>query len=372
LSIPTSSFSAELLLVISFLLLGLWSSTFKMAGNRWRFELFSVDFALGAVLFALVSAYAFGAFGAELGFSEHLLIASKTNQALAFIAGGLFAFGSMLLLSATALLGLSFAYSIATGSALLVLAAFQFAGFRALFIVAAVISALLAIVFGCIGARSGEATLPAVSLPVMVLVRKSASGQIIKQTRAVGGMRGSSKGIIVSILSGLALGAMVSPFDTSVFGQFGLGTFSGVVVFFLGALSATIVLSFLLINAPIHGGPIGMKTYFRGTVSQHILGLVGGGLCAAGVLLLTLLNAYPNELRPDELWFWAAGLGAGLLAIALGLSKWHELSGASGSTMRSLIIGALFLLVAIGAFALAMDKTPPSPIALLDHTQFPG
>ena len=73
-----------MLLIVAFFLLGLWSSTFKLAGNRWRFELFSFDFAFGAALFALSPAYTFGAFGAELGFAEHLMIASKTNQALAF------------------------------------------------------------------------------------------------------------------------------------------------------------------------------------------------------------------------------------------------------------------------------------------------
>lgn len=347
-----------------------------MAGTRWRFELFSFDFALGAVLFALLSAYAFGAFGAELGFSEHLLIASKTNQALAFIAGGLFAFGSMLLLSGSALLGLSFAYSIATGSALIVLAIIEFAGFRSLFLGVVIITAILAILFQCAGAKSSEASLPAVNLPVMVRVRKSASGRTIKPTRDTGGMRCSSKGILVSILSGLALGGMLSPLNTSIFGQFGLGTFSGVVVFFAGALCATVVLSFLLINVPIHGGPTNIKAYFRGSLGQHVLGLLGGGLCAAGVLILTLLNAYPADIKPDGLWLWAAGLGAGLLAIALGLSLWRELSQAPGSALRSLMIGSFFLVVAIGVFALAMDRTPPAPSAqqlwLPDTPQFPG
>jgi glucose uptake protein len=376
LAIPTTPFSAQLLLIISFLLLGLWSSTFKMAGNRWRFELFSFDFALGALLFSLVSAYAFGAFGAELGFAEHLLIASKTNQALGFIAGGLFALGSMLLLSGTALLGLTFAYSIATAAALLVLAAMQFTGFRAVFLGLVIVAAILALIFASIGAKSGEATLPAVNLPVMVRVKKSASGRTIKQTRDAGGMQNSSKGILVSIIAGLALGGMVTPFNTSLFGQFGLGTFSGVVVFFGGALAGTLFLGFLLINIPIHGGPINIKTYFRGGISQHIFGLIGGSFCAAGVLLLSLLNAFPGELRPDPLWLWAAGLGAGLLAIALGLSKWHELSEASGSAMRSLMIGAMFLIVAIGAFAFAMDRTPPLPgaqqVGLLEQAQLPG
>jgi glucose uptake protein len=376
LAIPTTPFSAQLLLIVSFVLLGLWSSTFKLAGNRWRFELFSFDFALGALIFALISAYTIGSFGADLGFAEHLMIASKTNQVLAFIAGGLFALGSILLVSGTALLGLSFAYAISTASALLVLAAVEFAGFRAMFLCVAIAAAILAIIFESTAARSAEATLPAASLPVMGRVRTSPSGKTIKPKHDVGGMRGSSKGIIVSILAGFAFGAVVSPFNRSVFGAFGLGTFAGVVVFFVGALSATVVLSFFLINVPIYGGAISIRAYFRGTGGQHALGFIGGALCAAGVLLLTLLNSYPTETRPDELWLWSTGLGAGLLAIALGLSIWHELSQASGSAMRSLMIGAFFLVVAIGVFALAMDKTAPLASAhetgLLDDAQLAG
>lgn len=345
------------------MLLGIWSSSFKLAGNRWRFELFSFDFALGSIVFALLSAYTFGAFGADLGFAEHLMIASKTSQALAFIAGGLFAFGSMMLLSGTALLGLSFSYAISTASAIVVLAAFEFTGFRLLFLGLAVGAAILTIIFESSGAKSAEATLPAVSLPVMVRVRKSSSGQPLKPTKEVGGVRSSSKGIIVSILSGLALGGMLFPFESSVYGQFGLGPYAGAVLFFTGAFLTTVVLSFLFINMPIHGGPSNLKSYFRGSVGQHILGFVGGALCAAGVLLLAVLNAFPPEAQPDSLWLWAAGLGAGLLAIALGLSKWHELSEASGAAIRSLMIGAIFLVLAIGSLALAMDRSAPVPAA---------
>jgi glucose uptake protein len=373
LAIPTTYFSSQLLLVAAFLLLGLWSSTFKLAGNRWRFELFSFDFALGSIIFSLVSAYTFGAFGAELGFSEHLMIASKTNQALAFIGGGLFAFGNMMLLSGSALVGLSFAYALATASAVLVLAVVEFAGFRGLLLSAAIVAAILAIIFEWVAAANSETTLPAAALPVMV--RKSAVGRALKAAREPQGMRGSSKGTIVSILAGLAMGAMISPFYNSVFGQFGLGTFAGVVMFFTGSLAATCVLSFLLMNAPIYGVPIGIKAYTRGTLLQHLFGLLGGALCAAGVLVLTLLNAFPTELRPDSLWLWAAGLGASVLAIAIGLSKWHELAHASGSAIRSLMIGAIFLVLAIGTFALAMDATAPLPSALqngLTHSQFFG
>ncbi len=357
------------------MLLGIWSSTFKLAGNRWRFELFSFDFALGAILFALISAYTFGAFGADLGFAEHLMIASKTNQALAFIAGGLFAFGSMMLLSGTALLGLSFSYAISTASAVLVLAAFEFTNFRLIFLGVAIGAGILTIIFESNGAKNAEESLPAVSLPVMVRVRKSASGRTLPPTKEVGGMRSSSKGTIVSILGGLALGSMLIPFEISVFGEFGLGPYAGVVLFFAGAFLTTVVLSFFFINMPIHGGPLNLKFYLRGSISQHILGFIGGALCAAGVLLLTLLKSFPAEAQPDSLWLWAAGLGAGLIAIALGLSKWHEVSEASGSAVRSLMLGAIFLVIAIGSLALAMDRTAPIPAAqdkVSGQSQLPG
>jgi glucose uptake protein len=361
LAIPTTASSAQLLLILSFLLLGLWSSTFKMAGNRWRFELFSVDFALGAILLALVSAYTLGAFGADLGFSEHMMISSKTNQALAFFAGGVFALGNILLLAGIMLLGLSFAYSFATASALLVLGGMEFVGFRALLLAVVIVAAVLTIIFNAIGAHSAEATLPAASLPVMVRVRKSVSGRSTsgKAPQVTQSMQNSAKGMIASIIGGLALGASLYPLNTSLFGQFGLGTFGGVVVFFSGALAATLVLSFLLMNIPIHGGPTTAKNYLRGSIGQHVLGFVGGAFCAAGVLLLTILAAFPIETRPDPLWLWAAGLSGGLLAIALGLSKWRELSHAAGSAVRSLMVGAFLLVVAIGMFAMAMDKIAP-------------
>jgi hypothetical protein len=64
-------------------------------------------------------------------------------------------------------------------------------------------------------------------------------------------------------------------------------------------------------------------------------------------------------------------LGAGLLAIGLGLSKWREQTQAPGSIIRSLLIGAFFLIVGIGLFALAMEKiaTPPPASSGLVHTQ---
>jgi len=370
LAIPTNSFNAELLLILSFVFLGLWSSTFKLAGNRWRFELYSFDFAFGVLAFAVVSSYTLGTFGSDLGFTDHLLVSSRTSQALAFIAGGLFAFGNMLLLSATALLGLSFAYAIATAAAVLTLAAMQFTGPRALFLAAAIGAALLTIAFQAMGASRAEETLPAVTLPI--IVRKSSSGRQIKGKGDSGSLPNSTKGSIVAVLSGLAFGVSFYPLQRAVFQDFGLGAFAGLVVFSAGVLAATIVLNFYFMNIAVHGGSIGIKYYLRGTIGQHLLGIIGGIVCAAGILSLLLLPSFPADAQPDKLWLAAVPLAASLLAIALGLSKWREQAEAPGSVTRSLLIGALFLVAAIGVFALAMDKTVPLPISGLKHPQLFG
>ncbi len=347
-----------------------------MAGNRWRYELYSFDFAIGAILFSLVAAYTLGAFGTDLGFAEHLMLSSKTNQALAFVGGGLFALGNILLLCSIALIGLSFAYPIATGAALLILGGLQIFSFRALFIAVAVGAAVLAIIFELMGAHSAEEIFPAISLPVMMRVRKTASGQSrsSKPPQVKVSMRSSNKGAVVAILGGLLIGASSYPFNTSLGGQFGLGTYAGVVVFFTGTAAATLFISFLLMNVPIHGGPTSLKNYLKGSIGRHFLGIFGGILCAAGVLLLTLISTLKEEIRPDGLWLWSAALGAGVLAILLGITIWRELAAAPGAAMRSLLVGTLLLAAAIGAFAFAMDKVAPAGAQLLHlhQTQFPG
>jgi glucose uptake protein len=374
LAIPTTAFSAQLLLILSFLFLGLWSSTFKLTGNRWRFELFSFDFAFGTLLCALVASYTLGSFGSDLGFSDHLMISSRTSQALALGAGCVFAFGNMLLLSATALLGLSFTYGIATSSALLILAVVEFNGVRALLLVVTVLAAIVALAVEAVGASGGEATLPAASLPI--LVRKSASSRASTQKRDAG-MKNSRKGVIAAILSGLAFGGLFAPLRDSVFAEFGLGPFAGLVMFSAGILLATVCLNFFFMNITVHGNPIAFGAYFRGTFGQHLLGIIGGTLCVAGILFVLVLNTFPPETQPEKPWIVATALGASLLAIVLGLIMWSESAQAPGSVARSVLIGGFSLLVAIGVFAAAMGRTPPPPQPLLQETglldaQLPG
>jgi hypothetical protein len=188
-------------------------------------------------------------------------------------------------------------------------------------------------------------------------------------------MKNSSKGIILAILGGLSLGGVLTPFRSSEFGQFGLGAYAGLVLFSAGLLTATVFLNLYFMNIAVQGGSIGPSAYLRGKVGQHLLGIVGGALCAAGILLLSLLNSFPADSQPSSWVFSAVALGAGVLALVLGFSIWRELAQAPSPVARTVLIGALFVVLAIGSFAFAMEKVaaPPAPSQVgLIYTQLPS
>ena len=77
--LPATYLSALLLLVVSMICWGSWANTFKLTGEKWRFEFFSYDFAIGLLLGAVIAAFTFGTLGSELTFSDRLMIAGKKD-----------------------------------------------------------------------------------------------------------------------------------------------------------------------------------------------------------------------------------------------------------------------------------------------------
>ena len=126
--LPRSPALAILILVIGMLCWGLWPNTIKMAGKR-RFELFYLDFAIGAAAAAVIAALTFGSMGWD-GFSvlDELRLAGKRNDLYAFLAGCIFNLGNMLLVAGISIGGISLTVPIAMGTALVVTAGISFAG----------------------------------------------------------------------------------------------------------------------------------------------------------------------------------------------------------------------------------------------------
>lgn len=309
-------------MVLSFLCLGSWANTFKAAGSRWRFELFSIDFAVGALLFSVLAAFTLGTLGADLGFSDRMLVAGRLNQALAFGAGTIFALGSMLLLAAVSLLGMSAAFPLSIGSAMLVAALLQFRSADVVWWSAGVALLLVALIFDMLAIRSRKSSIrPAASKPGVRPPAKKTSNW--------------TKGIVVGVISGLALGCFFPIINRSFRGDFGLGPYAGLLLMSIGLLAATMVLNLYFMNIAISGGPIGFGAYFTGLPHQHFLGFAGGAIWALGMLAQGMAMSAPGTAEPDPALRTVMPLASVVLAVFWGLAKWKEFAAAPGAKLTS-------------------------------------
>jgi glucose uptake protein len=322
--LPTTWLSAFLFLILSLVCLGSWANTFKATGSRWRFELFSIDFAVGALLFSLIAAYTLGTLGSELGFSDRMLVAGRTNQALGLVAGALFALGNMLLLAAISLLGMSAAFPLCIGSAVAVAALVQFRGAQGVWLLAGVVLLVAALVFDIAAIRRKKT-------PARAATAKGPAKKAPTSTR----------GIIVGIIAGVVLGCFFVVIQRGFRGDFGLGPYAGLLLVSIALLVSTLVLNLYFMNIAISGGPIGFGAYFTGQPFQHFFGFAGGAVWALGMLAQGLAMSAPVSVNLNSALIAVIPLVSVLLAVFWGFTKWKEYPG--GGKALLFVSAALFL-----------------------------
>jgi glucose uptake protein len=340
---PTTWLSAFLLLLLSLGCLAAWPNTFKRAG-RWRFELFACDFALGALLFSLIAAYTLGTLGAALGFGDRLLVAARTDQALAVLAGGCFALANMLFLSSVSLVGMAAAFPLTVGTACAVIALSGWKGSNLILMPAGVALVLVTVVLDAMAIRKRGAALGAAAAASAQTQAQTENSKSSAKNKPAKRWRISTKGIWVGLISGIALGICLPIIYNSTYNEFGLGAYAGLLLFSLGLFGATLGLNVYFMNIAIHGGPIGFSAYFNGNLQQHLWGFTGGATWAAGALALglALSSPTPNGLSP-AVSFIVPSLAV-LLAMFWGLAYWKEYATAPANAKRMLFLsGAAFL-----------------------------
>ena len=105
--------------IITMFCWGSWANTQKLAASSWRFELFYWDYVLGILLMALLFAFSLGSFGsAGRSFVEDVQQASNANIGSALLGGIIFNAANILLCAAIAIAGMSVAFPVGIGLAL--------------------------------------------------------------------------------------------------------------------------------------------------------------------------------------------------------------------------------------------------------------
>lgn len=350
--LPTSHLSALLLLILSFVCLGSWVNTFKLAGARWRFELFSLDFAIGALLVAVAAAYTLGTMGADLAFSDRMLVSGRAAQAYVVMGGFLFNLGNMLLLAAVALLGMATAFPLSVGVALIIDSFFNFRAGNLIFLLAGIVLTIPALLTDAAAARSRKLPTPtpaSVSKGV-----KTAGAKTAHRTAAAAKtkMRKTTKGLIVGIVSGVLWGLFYPLVAKGTTGEFGLGAYAGTLLFSVGVLISTVVFSFYFMNIAIEGEALSPNAYFQGKASQHFLGFAGGALWVLGILAAALATSSPAQTGLSGAPGFIVPIASVLLVMFWGVVKWKEFAAASRSAKVSLGFTAILFLCALICFGL--------------------
>src|SRR3954469_21073769 len=113
---------AILFCILTMLGWGSWANTQKLAGKeRWPFELFYWDYAIGVFLFSLVFSHTAGSFGsAGMPAVENLHAAGWPALWPALISGAIFNLSNILLVVGIDAAGMAVAFPVGVGLALVI------------------------------------------------------------------------------------------------------------------------------------------------------------------------------------------------------------------------------------------------------------
>ena len=308
--------------VITMVCWGSWANTQKLAARNWRFELFYWDYVIGVLALALIFAFTFGSVGEDgRGFLADIQQADMSNIGSALLGGVVFNAANILLVAAIALAGMSVAFPVGIGIAL-----------------------IMGVIVNYIGAPQGNATLLFTGVGFV-------AAAIIIDAIAYGKMGGekrvSSKGIIISVIAGVLMAsfyrfvaASMSPdFVTPEAGK--LTGYTAVVFFAIGILASNFVFNTIFMKKPVEGEPVTYKQYFAGNFKTHLMGVLGGMIWCVGMSFSIIAAG-----KAGYAISYGLGQGATLVAALWGVFIWKEFKGASKGV--NLLLGLMFVCFVIG------------------------
>ena len=325
--------------VVTMFCWGSWGNTQKLAGKTWRYELFYWDYVIGVVLFALASGLTAGSWGGgEWSFVANLKQASASNLGSAFLGGIVFNAANILLAAAISIAGMSVAFPVGIGLAL-----------------------VLGVVVNYVGAPKGDATLLFCGVALIVAaILCNAFAYRLKSSAPGGGGAGKSiaKGIVLSVVCGVLMAffyrfvARTMDMDFAAAApKAGMMTpYSAFFVFSLGIFASNFVFNAIAMRRPVSGEPITEKEYFKGGFPIHLVGVLGGLIWGLGNGINLVAAG-----KAGAAISYGLGQGATLVSALWGILVWKEFKGAPKKAgllnfaMFVLVLAGLGLIVAAGS-----------------------
>ena len=301
---------AILLCVLTMIGWGSWANTQKFSErDRWPFPLFYWDYALGVFVFALCAALSLGLAG-QSGITTIANFAQAARVPIfhAVASGILFNVANLLLVVAIDDAGMSVAFPIGIG---------------------------LALVIGTIASYvqepRGNPTLIAggVFLVVLAMLFSAISYRKMQAKIAGKGVRGPLFAVIAGCLMGLFYpqlsGSISARFNTGSIAPGGLTPYTALLIFSVGVLVSNMVINTIFMRV----NNIGYARYFSGGAKVHVWGLLGGVIWMGALTCNVIASGVSGPAIS-----YALGQGATLVAALWGVFVWREFRNAPAGTWK--------------------------------------
>ena len=318
--------------VVTMFCWGSWGNTQKLAGKTWRYELFYWDYVIGVVLFAIASGLTAGSWGGgEWSFIANLKQASAGNLGSAFLGGIVFNAANILLAAAISIAGMSVAFPVGIGLAL-----------------------VLGVVVNYVGAPKGDPVMlfGGVALIVAAILCNAAAYRLKSGNSGKSGDSGKSgvgTGILLSVVCGVLMAffyrfiarTMDMDFAAAAPKPGMMTPYSAFFVFTLGIFASNFVFNAIAMRHPVSGEPITEKEYFKGGFPIHLVGVLGGLIWGLGNGINLVAAG-----KAGAAISYGLGQGATLVSALWGILVWREFKGApkKAGTLNL----AMFVLFLIG------------------------
>ena len=315
---------AILFCVVTMLCWGSWGNTQKLASKTWRYEFFYWDYVIGVLLFSVFSAFTLGSFGSEgQGFLLNLPQADMRSLGSAFLGGIIFNAANILLSAAIAICGLSVAFPVGIGLAL-----------------------VLGVLVNYFGAAKGEPLYIFIGV-ALIAVAILLNGLAYKKA-LVGSKKLSGKGLFISVAAGVIMAFFYrfveASMDLDNFAEPALGKltpYTAVFIFSLGVFVSNFLFNTIAMKRPVEGEPVSISGYFKGNTKTHLVGILGGVIWCIGQSFSMIASE-----KAGAAISYGLGQGATLVSALWGILIWHEFRRAPRSS--DFLNAGMFVLFVIG------------------------
>ncbi len=317
---------AVILCVITMACWGSWGNTQKLAAKTWRYELFYWDYVIGILFLSLIFGFTLGSMGEQgRGFIDDIMQVNSKKFWNAFTGGIIFNASNILLSASISLAGMSVAFPVGVGLAL-----------------------VLGVFINYFGAPKGDPVilfLGVALIVIAIILNGIASGKMSKGSEE---SKTKKKGIIIAICAGLLMSFFyrfvassmdLNNLENPTSGM--LTPYGAFFIFSLGILGSNFIFNTLAMKRPFMGEPVNYGQYFAGNFKTHSVGILGGIIWGVGTAF-----SYIAAGKAGPAISYALGQGAPMIAALWGVFIWKEFKGSSKTVNYLLIF--MFVLFIIG------------------------